>query len=88
VNPAERADRLEELLAEAIPDGTFGGPRDTPPAPRRAPPPISPARAAAHLAELTAAVHPRRRTTTTPAPAPHPRHLHAVPATDPPRKAS
>jgi hypothetical protein len=85
VTPAER---LEQLLAEAIPDGTFGGPRDTAPAPRRALLPVSPARAAAHLTELTAAVHRQRHAPTTPDPAPRPRHLRAVPAPPPTREAS
>jgi len=67
---------LERLLAEAIPDGTFGGPRHTPTAPD--PPlvretPRADPNAAAHFAELAAAIDKRtgRR---------KPRHLRALPA--------
>lgn len=54
-------DQEQRLLAEAIPDGTFGGPRLTPGAPpaprvRRPPRPVTPAEAAQHQADLLAAL--------------------------------
>ena len=78
---------LERLAAEAVPTGTFGGPRVTVPAPltgakpHREPPPDP--QAARHRAELLAALdgHLVGR--------PRHRHLRAVPnATTPTRKAS
>lgn len=56
------ADQLAALLAEAVPDGTFGGARS--PRPRRGtkPAPTTPdPRAAEHRAALEAAIHRRRR---------------------------
>lgn len=60
---------LERLLAEGIPDGTFGGPRTDrppdPPPPRR---PVTAEEAAAHVADLIAALDEQPT-----------RHLRAVP---------
>lgn len=60
---------LDRLLAEAWPTGTFGGPRTDrppdPPPPRR---PVTPEEAAAHVADLIAALDEQ--------PA---RHLRAIP---------
>ena len=64
---ADAATSLERLLAEEIPDGTFGGARDPRPAAqptRREPDP----QAGEHVADLLAAIQPARR-----------RHLRAVP---------
>lgn len=41
----------DPLLAETVPDGTFGGPRTRP---RDTPPPWTPTQQARHLAELAA----------------------------------
>ncbi|WP_329311670.1 hypothetical protein [Streptomyces sp. NBC_01262] len=54
-------DQEQRLLAEAIPDGSFGGPRSTPDAPpalrpRRPPRPVTAAEAAQHQADLLAAL--------------------------------
>lgn len=77
-------ERLARLLAEDIPDGLFGGPRDQVPAPgteRSTRPPVTPEQAAEHRAALAAALDghavgkPMRR------------HLRVVPAA-PHRKAS
>ncbi|MGH3587072.1 MAG: hypothetical protein ACRDQ0_12190 [Pseudonocardia sp.] len=71
---------IEQLLAEAIPDGTFGGPRPHAPEPPKPPAPIEPtspedqARHRAALLEGIAGHHVGR----TRPPKPH-RHLHAVP---------
>ncbi|MDJ0342218.1 hypothetical protein QMK19_03330 [Streptomyces sp. H10-C2] len=62
---------LDRLLAESIPDGTFGGartPAARPSAPRRA---TTALEAAAHYRALEAALDERAR--------PARRHLHAVP---------
>ncbi|MDG9703742.1 hypothetical protein [Streptomyces sp. DH37] len=66
------------LMAESIPDGTFGGPRPDAP---RAPRPVSPQQAAHNRAELEAALD---ETDAKTARSTRRRHLRAVPATDQP----
>jgi hypothetical protein len=92
-------DQEQRLLAEAIPDGTFGGPRPEPtvpsaPAvraarPRRPPPPVTEAEAARHQADLLSALAGFACGTALAAhqaAPPPPRHLRVVP--DATRKAS
>lgn len=64
----------ERLMAEAIPTGTFGGPRPNTPAhgPYEVRNPVSPTQAAQHYAELDTATNGWHWTD-------NPRHLHAVP---------
>lgn len=73
---------LERLLAEAIPDGTFGGSRLAG-APSRARREVTPAEAARHYAALVAAVAELEHRGTGDAQPEHrpARHLHAVPET-------
>lgn len=71
---------LERLLAESVPDGTFGGSRPAD-APVRARREVTPAEAAAHYERLEAAC---REIATRPVvcqPTQPARHLHAVPGT-------
>ncbi|AZM46601.1 hypothetical protein DMB38_12945 [Streptomyces sp. WAC 06738] len=69
----------EQLLAETVPDGTFGGPRPQTPEPPKPPvhvEPTSPEDQARHRAELAAAIATHR--VGQPKPQPR-RHLRALP---------
>lgn len=84
-------EELEQLLAETVPDGKFGGPRPRPqpeqlqgPARRPPPRPVTDAEAAKHRADLLAALDGFACGTALAAhqaAAPPPRHLYAVPDT-------
>lgn len=76
----------QRLLAETVPDGTFGGHRPDPAAPpapriRRPPRPVTEAEAAQHQADLLAALDDfdsRKKALWARGVDPRPRHLHLV----------